>query len=463
MKKNISSVFLAVFLSVSMLSINCSAFTFDGENRSLSDIYSDWFISTRDFCSGNKSFEEWRNDNVRFQTDIIGSNLFPGSDAEFRQYISDIENQLSSAAESTDNKVDDTFIDIFGKAVECVGVFDFRGQFESWYQDKYGKEYGKHDNAFGGDLVPNTTYYVKLQISSLGQVVFKTLYFNSNSDYFPVYSDGNGYKYVAIRSTDIVGTSYYVYRGYEDPYQSFNGKSEGSVVGQYTFGCPYDYSTTGRVIAHNLPLQFNGSDYGDDSFQESDPDSEPELIAPGLTLPEIGDLLTDLNTDVTEADNPDNPNKGLEIKITQLTNKLHADLSKVIEYLKQILLKISDFFDNFFGRLSDFFQSVFIPQDDYFSSAIMDIKAEFDEAFSFAGDLRFIVDSCFSAYKNGGTNPPEININIDGYGTSHKLDFSIFDKSIPLVRSVICAICYASFALSTYRRIPLYISGGGDR
>lgn len=461
MKKNIFSVFLAVFLSVIFLSLNCSAFTFDGENRSLSDIYSDWFISTRDFCSGNKSFEEWRNDNVRFQTDLIGSSLFPGSEAELRQYISDIENQLSSAAESTDNKVDDTFIDIFGKAVECVGVFDFRGQFEAWYQDKYGKEYGKHDNAFDGDIVPNTQYYIRSEKSTLGFTVIYTVYFNSDLKYFPVYTDDYGYKYIEFGSSDIIGTSYYTYSGFEEPYANQNGRFEGDVSGRYTFQCPNNLYTSGVVLSHNLPLTYNGEDYDDGTFQE--PDTEPDLIAPGLTLPEIGDLLTDLDTDITQSDNPDNPNRGLEIKITQLTNKLHNDLSKVIEYLKKILEKITYFFDNFFDMLGEFFQSVFIPQDDYFSSAIMDIKAEFDEAFSFAGDLRLIVDNCLSAYKNGGTNPPEININIDGYGTSHILDFSIFDKSIPLVRSVICAICYASFALSTYRRIPLYISGGGDR
>ena len=460
MKKNFLSVLLAILLSSCLLSVNCFAFDFDGDTRTYQDIYSDWFANIKDFCTGQKDFDSFVAGNQRFQTDIVASALYPGSSEELNERISTIQEQLRSASESTDNSVDDTFVDVFGAVLETTGLVDFRQQFETWYQDKYGKEYGKHDLPNVDDLRPNTRYYIRCEKFVLGFTVIYTAYFNSDLNYFPVYTDDYGYKYIEFGSSDIIGTSYSTYSGFEEPYASQNGRFEGDVSGRYTFQCPNDLYTNGVVLSHNLPLTLNGENYDDGTFEDT---SEPDLVAPTISLPEIGDLLTDLETDINETNDPNNPNKGIELKITKLMNKLHADLSEVIAYLKKIFLKICDFFDNFFDRLSEFFQSIFIPQDDYFNNTLLDIQAAFDEAFSFAGDLRLIVDTCISSYKNGGTNPPEIDINIDGYGTSHKLDFSIFDKTISLVRSVICAVCYASFALSTYRRIPLYISGGGDK
>lgn len=457
-KKNILSVITAALLSVCFLTVNCFAFEFEGENRDLTDIYSDWFLSTRDFVTGQSSFEQWRNSNIRFQTDIIGSNLFPGTENEFQSFISEIEEKLQTAVEGTENKVDDSFIDILGR---IVGFFDFRSDFEQWYQDKYGKEYGKHENASGSQFdTSGMNYYIfgstfdgydyRIYLNYSGKPI--TLYTSDNGQYFL----GSSFFATSAR-TYLRSSSDEDWRGGNTIYDwssSYSFVLSGSPSVNYKF----------TVSKTNLPFNSAGDLTGGDPVTDWDSEFPDEVIAPTITLPEIGDLLTDLDDDLKNTDSdPDNPNKGVEIKITQLTNKLHNDLSKVIDYLKKILDKLIEFFDNFFENLGEFFVSVFVPQDDYFNNAIMDIKAEFDDAFSFAGDLRLIVDSCINSYKSGGTRAPEIEISVDGYGSPRKLDFSIFDKSISLVRSVICAICYASFALSTYRRIPLYISGGGDR
>lgn len=472
-KKHFFSVILAVLLSFSILCINVSAFDFDGDTRTHKDIYSDWFNNIKDFCTGQKDYESFVNGNLRFQTDIVASCLYPGSSEELYDRVNSLQEQLRTAYESTDNKVDDSFLRIFGEVVEGVGLVDFRQQFEQWYQDKYGKEYGKHELPFDriDDLKDFTGNYY---IYSHNQGYEYKIFFSYNGSAITVSETAQGYQYfMGTQLGSIHYRSYTRTQYYDGSWSDWQGGKDytGGVSGKYYLNLDGLSGTSMTVDSTNLPLKFGDDVTGGDPVTDWDSELGGELVAPSITLPEIGDLLTDLDEDLKNSDtDTDNPNKGVEKKITQLTNKLHNDLSKVIDYLKKILDKLIEFFnkfidnfDNFFDRLDEFFQSVFVPQDDYFNNAIMDIKAEFDEAFSFAGDLRLIVDSCINSYKSGGTRAPEIEISVDGYGSPRKLDFSIFDKSISLVRSVICAICYASFALSTYRRIPLYISGGGDK
>ena len=293
------------------------------------------------------------------------------------------------------------------------------------------------------------------------------MFFDYNGPAIIVSETSQGYQYFMGSQLGTIHYRRYQRTQYFDgSWSDWQGGQDytGGVGGKYYLNLDGVSGTSMTVDSTNLPLKFGDDVTGGDPVTDWDSELGGELVAPTITLPELKDLLTDLDNDLQNSDTDnDNPNKGVELKITQLTNKLHNDLSKVIDYLKKILEEITNFFGSFFDNLGEFFQSVFVPQDDYFNNSIMDIKAEFDEAFSFAGDLRVIVDNCITAYKNGGTRAPEIEISIDGYGSPRRLDFSIFDKSISLVRSVLCAICYASFAFNTYRRIPMYISGGGER
>lgn len=466
--QKIFSVFLCAVLSFSLLCINVSAFTFDGENRSIKDIYSDWFKSTNDFISGNSSFEQWRNANIRFQTDLIGSNLFPGTETELDRYIDEFEDKIHTAVEGSDNKVDDSVLNIFDKTLETIGVFDFREQFENWYQDKYGKEY--HGKPFDHEFsdIPTSSYNYYIYSHSQGYEY--KLFFSYSGKPIKVSETSGGLQYFSGFQLGTITYRKYTRTQYAD-----------GQWGEWVKGDEYTGTTSAKyylnvegnqtVDSTNLPLQYGDDIKGGEPVTDWDNELGGELVAPSITLPELKDLLIDLDNDLQNSvPSDDSSLKKIELKITQLINKTHNDFSKVIDVLNKILAKLTDFFNtfvdifsNFFEKLGEFFQSIFVPSDDYISSSMFDIKAEFDEAFSFAGDLRVIVDNCINAYKSGGTRAPDIEISVDGYGSPRKLDFSIFDKSISLVRSVLCAICYASFAFNTYRRIPMYISGGGER
>lgn len=464
-KKHIFSLIMAVLLSVSLLSFNCFAFEFEGENRSITDIYSDWFISSRDFCYGNITFEQWRNANIRFQTDILGSNLFPGTDTEFQEFDTAIEDYFRTAAESTDTKVDDKFLDYFGKAVETVGVFNFRDQFETWYQDKYGKEYGAHENSFSSNFeTTGYSYYIFSHSTGYEHKVF----FTYSGAPIKVTESSNG-----LQSFSGYQLGTITYRSYKRTQYATGdwgdwegGKQEytGVISGTYILNASEASGSSSVVDSTNLPLQFGDDVTGGIPVTDWDSELGGDLVAPSLTLPEIGDLLTDLDEDLKNTDtdtDTDNPNKGVEKKITQLTNKLHNDLSKVIDYLKKILDKLTEFFnkfidifDNFFENLGEFFESVFVPQDDYFNNVIMDIKAEFDEAFSFGSSLKINIDYFLDCYNTTPSN----SVTLGGY----KISFSIFDKVINVIRYTIAIPIYFGFAFRTYRKLPAYIKGGAS-
>ncbi len=469
MIKRILSIIIAVVFSVCLLSVNCSAFRFNGDNRTITEAYSEWFQNIKEFLSGNIDFEAFKKNNEQFQADIVGLNLFPTSSDLVCGKIEDFQNYVNSVVDGTSNTVDDTVVDILGQVLEPFGIFDFREQFEQWYQDTYGKEYGKHENAFDHNFDTNGMNYYIYYHSSSGIYEYKMfLYYDGPA--LTVYDMKNG-SYQYFLGSELGTITYRVYSRVE----RVDGWTDWECGDTYVSSTSAKFFVKGTadytVTSTNLPLNYWGDILGGDPVIDWDKEfggggesGEP----PGLTAPEFQDLIDKLAELITEMQ-PDNTTientiNNIYNKIVNMNNQLHADLSKVIEYLKKILKEVSDFFASFFEKLGEFFQSVFLPEDGYIESALMDIQAAFDDCFSFAGSLKTIVDNAITAYKNGGKNPPEINVKIDGFGLNHKLDFSIFDdSSVELFRSVICAFCYVSFALSTFRRIPLYISGGGDR
>lgn len=282
-----------------MLTISVSAFEFNGEERSIKDVYVEWFQAQADFLSGNSSFEDLRNANIRFQTDLIGSNYFPGSDAELEGYMSEIEQRLSAAVDGTDNQVDDTLLDIFGKTVETLGIFDFRSQFEDWYQEKYGKEYGKHDNAFGSDFdTHGSSYYIFFHDSSHGWEY--RYYLNPReTPIVPSVNSTGAYKF------QLPWMDYIAYSRYLD----VNGNwSEWTTDGVYyvnsgtsswfTFDHNIHPDCDSHVTATNLPFDYGDGNVSDDPYGDlidtGDTDS-------GLTPEEYIDLLNQLIQDLIDS------------------------------------------------------------------------------------------------------------------------------------------------------------------
>lgn len=80
--------------------------------------------------------------------------------------------------------------------------------------------------------------------------------------------------------------------------------------------------------------------------------------------------------------------------------------------------------------------------------------------FSFISEIKNFVQYAIDSYSNTENSP---TITIDLFDHRHTIDFSAFDNSINLIRWVIAAFIYLSYAFATFRKIPSYINGGDNQ
>ena len=107
-----------------------------------------------------------------------------------------------------------------------------------------------------------------------------------------------------------------------------------------------------------------------------------------------------------------------------------------------------------------------------------ELKYAFMVKFSFAEELKSLINRFISSYENASDKPIiELKFKADGtivdgliWGLLGKIgvlniDLSgdgIYDGFMPTIRALLAAFIYLSYAWNTYRKIPLYISGGGE-
>lgn len=88
------------------------------------------------------------------------------------------------------------------------------------------------------------------------------------------------------------------------------------------------------------------------------------------------------------------------------------------------------------------------------------IEAKLLGKFSFISEIKNFVQYAIDSYSNTENSP---TIKIDLFNYQHTIDFSVFDGSINLIRWIVAAFVYLSYAFSTFRKIPSYINGGDNQ
>lgn len=88
------------------------------------------------------------------------------------------------------------------------------------------------------------------------------------------------------------------------------------------------------------------------------------------------------------------------------------------------------------------------------------IEAKLLGKFSFISEIKNFVQYAIDSYSNTENSP---TITIDLFNYQHTIDFSVFDGSINLVRWIVAAFVYLSYAFATFRKIPGYINGGDNQ
>lgn len=88
------------------------------------------------------------------------------------------------------------------------------------------------------------------------------------------------------------------------------------------------------------------------------------------------------------------------------------------------------------------------------------IEAKLLGKFSFISEIKNFVQYAIDSYSKTDNSP---TITIDLFNNQHTIDFSMFDGSINLVRWIVAAFVYLSYAFATFRKIPGYINGGDNQ
>lgn len=87
------------------------------------------------------------------------------------------------------------------------------------------------------------------------------------------------------------------------------------------------------------------------------------------------------------------------------------------------------------------------------------LKLRLQAKFSFADDLKNLVDTAITAYSDSESIP---EIKFSAFNEDFSIDFSFFEGHIDLIRFIMAAFIYLSYAWHTYRKIPSYINGGDN-
>ncbi len=88
------------------------------------------------------------------------------------------------------------------------------------------------------------------------------------------------------------------------------------------------------------------------------------------------------------------------------------------------------------------------------------IEAKLLGKFSFISEIKNFVQYAIDSYSNTENSP---TVTIDLFNHQHTIDFSAFDDSINLIRWIVAAFVYLSYAFATFRKIPGYINGGDNQ
>lgn len=144
----------------------------------------------------------------------------------------------------------------------------------------------------------------------------------------------------------------------------------------------------------------------------------------------------------------------------------NSELLKTLEELKNALaVKDGEKVSSLAELLSQLVQNQIRRPDIIIDSSLYNqryalIETKLLGKFSFISEIKNFVQYAIDSYSNTENSP---TITIDLFDRRHTIDFSAFDNSINLIRWVIAAFIYLSYAFATFRKIPSYINGGDNQ
>ena len=217
--------------------------------------------------------------------------------------------------------------------------------------------------------------------------------------------------------------------------------------------------------------------YDDDSIPENELIDFFDKLLEDLKLqfPDLSNLEGLLNAILAKLGtlDSDNDNELLEyilVAIKELKNNGetadNSELLKILEELKNaLIIKDGDKVTTTAQLLEMLVQNQIRRSDITIDSSAYNqryalIEAKILGKFSFISEIKNFVQYAIDSYSKTENSP---TIKIDLFNYQHTIDFSAFDSSINLVRWIVAAFVYLSYAFATFRKIPSYINGGDNQ
>ena len=440
--KRLLAVVLACIMCISVLVIPASAnVTNIPSNMShfINDVYED--------------FQAYRNGNISLTDflDLYAKNCLKWgyNNVSDASHIKDVLLGLQNLGvdvpdawlkyyyEYNDIEKDDSELAGYGAILKSYGVYNGKKYVSAIYYGQKGELYNYHSNKDGG------VQYVQFTLP-----YEKAIYYDRNSD--EIRTDNNA---------NIISSTYY----YDNP--------SWAMLGNWV---PRNGTGTTDGIVSDLP------DKPAPSFDDMSDDDLIDFLDKlledlRLSYPDLSNLEGLLNAILAKLGTLDSDNDNeLLMQILAAIQALknngetadNSELLNTLEELKNALVfKDGDKVSSLAELLNTLVQNQVRRSDITIDPSLYNqryalIEAKLFGKFSFISEIKNFVQYAIDSYSNTENLP---TITIDLFNYQHTIDFSAFDGSINLIRWIVAAFVYLSYAFATFRKIPGYINGGDNQ
>lgn len=440
--KRLLAVVLACIMCISVLVIPASAnVTNIPSNMShfINDVYED--------------FQAYRNGNISLTDflDLYAKNCLKWgyNNVSDASHIKDVLHGLQNLGvdvpdawlkyyyEYNDIEKDDSELAGYGAILKSYGVYNGKKYVSAIYYGQKGELYNYHSNKDGG------VQYVQFTLP-----YEKAIYYDRNSD--EIRTDNNA---------NIISSTYY----YDNP--------SWAMLGNWV---PRNGTGTTDGIVSDLP------DKPAPSFDDMSDDDLIDFLDKlledlRLSYPDLSNLEGLLNAILAKLGTLDSDNDNeLLMQILAAIQALknngetadNSELLNTLEELKNALVfKDGDKVSSLAELLNTLVQNQVRRSDITIDPSLYNqryalIEAKLFGKFSFISEIKNFVQYAIDSYSNTENLP---TITIDLFNYQHTIDFSAFDGSINLIRWIVAAFVYLSYAFATFRKIPGYINGGDNQ
>lgn len=146
----------------------------------------------------------------------------------------------------------------------------------------------------------------------------------------------------------------------------------------------------------------------------------------------------------------------IQTAISQLSSVNSADSQKIISALNNIssgsnfdFVKLKTTLNDWIGLNGDYSEI----------SKLEIVKDKFNKKIGFVSSFSDLCGKVVKAYTKTSSS---VSFDISLYGDTHIISFDWLEPYMPTFRIMLCAFIYISYAWRTYRKVPEYISGGGE-